>query len=127
MDREFPRVCHSLVRKSIVDTYLAPRAAEFDERTTVGVIENPPSASLGIFERRGWFERREVAYTLANIAACLHMQGRRQEAVEAGRAAVAMQRRTLGMWHPDVKLSEANLAIAEGAKGVQRAPSLGRS
>jgi len=70
--------------------------------------------ALVVFEAGGRSGRREAAYAMANLAACLYLQGRRDEAIEGTRKAVAMQRRLLGSQHPDVKLSEANLAILTG-------------
>ena len=68
-------------------------------------------AALEVFERGGRTGRREIPYVLSNLAACLHLQGRREEAAEIAREAVVMQRRMLGVEHPDVVLSEANLAL----------------
>jgi len=95
---------------------LAALAAIPDGQGRHDEAETMHRRALEIFGRGGRSEQREAAYALANLAACRHLQGRRDEAVEAARKAVAMQHRLLGARHPDVKLSEANLATVERAQ-----------
>jgi len=95
---------------------LAALAAILDGQGRHVEAETMHRRALAIFERRA--ERREIAYTLGNLAACLHLLGRREEAIEAARKGARIQIRVLGAEHPDTRLSLANLAVVEGGRAL---------
>jgi hypothetical protein len=57
----------------------------------------------------------EIAYTLANLAACLSLQGRHAEAEPIMLRALEMQKRFFGPRHPEVRLTQLNLAVIQSA------------
>jgi hypothetical protein len=72
--------------------------------------------ALAVFEHCRGRERREVAYVLAKLAACLHSQGRTGEAEPLAMRALAMQERILGSSHPEVRLTRSSLTVIRGGR-----------
>lgn len=71
----------------------------------------------GAAAKRGWRRREaraEIAATLANLAACLHLQGRDAEALPLGTRALELQEAALGASHPEVRVTRENLAMMRG-------------
>jgi eukaryotic-like serine/threonine-protein kinase len=87
--------------------------------------------SEAILERMGGHELLQ-AWLLNDLGTVFEAQGRQQAAVEAQQKGLALKERALGRDHPDVGISEGNLAVAlqslgrnaESLKHVDRAISL---
>jgi tetratricopeptide (TPR) repeat protein len=74
--------------------------------------------ALAIFEpRRGRRDQLEIAYTLENLAACCHAQGRSAEAEPLATRSVALKEKLLGATHPDLGVGLSNLAVIQNALG----------
>jgi hypothetical protein len=71
--------------------------------------------ALAVFERRFGPRHVEIAYTLANLAACLSLQGRQREAEPLAIRALEMQKELFGPLHPEVRLTQSNLAAIQSA------------
>jgi tetratricopeptide (TPR) repeat protein len=91
---------------------IAALAAILDGQGRHEEAESMYREALRIFKARERSERREVAHTLGNLAACLHLT-RRPEAAAIARTGAKMMMDVLGPTHPDVQLSLANAAVIE--------------
>jgi tetratricopeptide (TPR) repeat protein len=52
------------------------------------------------------------AWFLNDLGCVLELQGKRDQAIEVHKQSIALKEKTLGKDHPDIGISEANLAIA---------------
>ena len=99
---------------------LAGLAAILDGQGRHLEAESMYRRALRILERRGRSARREIAHTLANLAACLHLMGRPEAAAVARRAA-SMQISLLGANHPETRQTLANVAAIERSGSAMQA------
>jgi tetratricopeptide (TPR) repeat protein len=90
---------------------LAALGAILDGQLRHHEAESRYRRALEIYRGRWRVPRRDIAATLGNLAACLHLQGRRAEAERTGSRAVALCARELGREHPETRLAEANLQV----------------
>jgi tetratricopeptide (TPR) repeat protein len=109
-------------RHSDVGRDLAALAAILDGEGRHEEAESMHNRALGIFETGGRSERREIAHTLGNLAACLHIMGR-PEALEVARRAASMQIHLLGAGHPEALMTLANTAVIEKGHSEPRSPT----
>jgi serine/threonine protein kinase len=85
---------------------------------TYGYLENDyaqadrwASAADAVLRRLGGHDR-ERAWLLNNVATVAGLRGRKEEALRFNEQALALKRKAWGSDHPDVGLSEGNVAVA---------------
>jgi tetratricopeptide (TPR) repeat protein len=118
--------------RTLVEALWAADASRHDEvRAEVatnlvwvaGTLENEPGQALrwaktadAILQRLGGHELLQ-AWLLNDRAGVYNLQGKLDEAVRANEEALALKEKALGPDHPDVGISEGNLAIVLGDLG----------
>ncbi len=75
--------------------------------------------ALEIFHGRGRTGRLEVAFTRANLAACLHFQRRFGEAALLAAGALTLHERLLGAAHPETRSARINFDVIRQAREAQ--------
>ncbi|HEY4395794.1 MAG TPA: serine/threonine-protein kinase [Polyangia bacterium] len=112
--------------KLLIDAYLAADASRHDEVRAeaatslvwvVGYLQARYTDALqwakyaqAILQRLGGHELQQ-AWLLNNLGAIYELQGEREQALRASSEGLALKERALGRDHPDVALSEGNLAV----------------
>ena len=113
--------------RALVEAFLTADAARHDEVRAeasvnlvfvVGFLEGRfeeaqhwARAAKGVLGRLGAHELLH-AWLLNNLGCVYQLQGRKEDAVHAQKQALAIKGRALGTDHPDVGISEVNLAVA---------------